>query len=66
VPQLLLTYEAAAVVLALSVRTLKRRIAAGDVTPVMVGGLPRIRRADLDAYVAALPSNGTERTHAQH
>lgn len=54
-PQLL-SYEAAADVLSVSVRTLKRVLADphSGLSPVRIGGGARIRTADLNAYVAHL------------
>lgn len=57
-PQLL-TYDAAASVLAVSERTVKRLVASGDLNAVRIGGGARIRTADLDAYVAALTPHST-------
>lgn len=50
----LIRYETAAELLDVSVRTLKRRIAAGDLHPISVGDAPRIRVAELDDYIAGL------------
>ncbi len=50
----LIRYETAAELLDISVRTLKRRIAAGDLHPISIGDAPRIRVAELDQYIAAL------------
>lgn len=52
--KLLLTRREVANLLGVSMRTLERRIAAGELPLVMVGGVPRVRRADLDKYVAGL------------
>ena len=54
VAPLLVSYEAAAEMLSVSVSTLKRRIAAGELHPVQVGGVVRLRVSDLNEYVAAL------------
>lgn len=51
---LLLTKRQAAAELACSVRGLERLVAGGAVRTVQVGGAVRIRRADLEAYVAGL------------
>ena len=45
----------AAAILRLSVRQVERLIASGKLVAVKVGGRTRIRRADLDAFVAGLP-----------
>jgi excisionase family DNA binding protein len=50
----LIRYETAAELLDISVRTLKRRIAAGDLHPISIGDTPRIRVVELDQYIAAL------------
>jgi excisionase family DNA binding protein len=49
-----LTYEQAATVLNCSVRHVKRLAAKGDLPTVDVGGLARIRVADLDQFVRNL------------
>lgn len=54
VPPLLLTYDHAAEVLATSRSTLKRMVRSGVLPVVKVAGSPRVRKADLDAYVARL------------
>jgi len=46
------TYETAADLLSVSVSTLKRRITAGDLRPVHIGGNARIRVSELNALVA--------------
>lgn len=51
---LLVSYSDAAAMLAISVSTLKRRLADGELTPVFVGGLARLRVADIETYVSAL------------
>jgi excisionase family DNA binding protein len=48
-------YRTAAQRLGVSVRTLKRRVAAGELPVVEIGGCRRIRESDLEAYVASLP-----------
>lgn len=53
-PPMLLTMPEAAAVLGLSERTIRRLVAAGEITPVKVLGRPRLRRDDLTAYVAGL------------
>lgn len=50
----LIRYETAAELLDVSVSTLKRRIAAGDLHPVSIGDTPRIRVAELDEYINGL------------
>ncbi len=50
----LLTKEEAATLLRCSTRTLERLVARDEVQTVLVRGGVRIRRADLDAYVAGL------------
>ena len=51
---LLLTKRDAAAALRVSTRTVERLIAAGTLRAVTVGSSPRIRRADLEAYVESL------------
>ncbi len=51
---LLLTKAEAAELLRLSERTLQRLISAGELPAVHVGGAARIRREDLEGYVASL------------
>ena len=59
----LLTLKQVAVVLGLSERSVRRIIQAGDLPAIRVGGSPRIRTADLRAYLdgapAYYPSEGT-------
>lgn len=62
VSPLLVSYSDAAAMLSISVSTLKRRLADGDLTPVFVAGLARIRVADLEAYVSNLPNRTTQET----
>ncbi len=52
----LVTYATAAQMLACSHRTVKRLVAAGALNTVRVGGLSRLRVADIDAYIADLPA----------
>ncbi|GAA4698029.1 excisionase family DNA-binding protein [Nocardioides nanhaiensis] len=52
--RLLLTKREAASLLAVSVRQLERLVAGDAIRTVRVGGGVRVRRADLDAYVAGL------------
>ncbi|SDP46401.1 DNA binding domain-containing protein, excisionase family [Klenkia soli] len=54
VEKMLLTKDQAATALGVSVRTLDRVVASGALTLVKVEGSARIRRADLDGYVAGL------------
>lgn len=51
---LLVSYDRAAAVLSCSTRQLKRLAAAGEIPTVRLGGLVRIRVADLEKFVAAL------------
>lgn len=53
-PPLLLDYADAADALRVSKATVKRLVAAGSLPTVKVNGATRIRRVDLDAYVARL------------
>lgn len=53
---MLLTYEEVATAMNCSTRHVKRLTADGSLTSVTVGGLTRVRVADLDAYVADLPA----------
>ncbi len=50
----LLTYAATATVLGVGERTVKRLVAAGDLTPVRIGGSSRVRVEQLDDYIARL------------
>ena len=47
----LITYQEAAIMLSISVRTLKRRIQAGMFTPVRDCGVVRLRPGDVNAYI---------------
>lgn len=47
----LLTYRQASVLLGVSERTVKRRVAAGTLTPVRDGGISRLRVTDLEAFI---------------
>lgn len=49
----LLTLAEASVVLGCSVKTVRRRIAAGDLVPVIDGGLRRITEQDLRVFINA-------------
>jgi excisionase family DNA binding protein len=59
---LLLDLPAAAELIGVSLSTVKRLVAAGDLTAVKVGRLTRIRREDAEAYVATL-GPGSFRDH---
>lgn len=57
----LLTYADCADALALSERTVKRLVAKGELPAVRIGpGTSRVRVTDLDAFVAALTTEGSE------
>ena len=56
----LVTYADAGRMLACSQRTIKRLVAAGHLTPVHIGGAARLRITDIDAYIAASASGGSE------
>jgi excisionase family DNA binding protein len=56
-PSLLVRYETAAELLEISVRTVKRLIAAGELQPVRLGGTSRLRRVDLETYIDQLANN---------
>lgn len=47
----LLTYAEASVYLGCSVKTVRRRVDAGQLVPVIDGGLRRITETDLRAYI---------------
>jgi excisionase family DNA binding protein len=51
---LLLTRDGAAWLLGVSVRTVSRLVAAGELRPVKVLGATRFRRDDIEAWAAAL------------
>lgn len=53
---MLLTLPETAHLLAVSRSTVERLVARGDLLGVRVAGSTRIRRGDLDAYIAALPT----------
>lgn len=53
-----MTYQQAGARLGISGRTVRRLCTSGELATVTVAGSPRIRRADLDAYVSALPARG--------
>jgi excisionase family DNA binding protein len=57
---LMLSTSKAAAVCGLSERTVRRLIASGRLPAVAVGSSRRIRAADLDRFVAELPSNARE------
>ena len=52
----LLTLKQVAVVLGLSERSVRRIIRAGDLPAIRIGGSPRIRSADLRAYLDGAPA----------
>lgn len=54
VPPLLLSYEDAAAALCLSVRSVQRLVAAGELRSVQLGGSVRIAVAELTRFVGAL------------
>lgn len=49
----LLTLDEAAAVLRVSVRTVQRLVASGQLRPIYVGRLPRFTEKELEAYCAA-------------
>ena len=51
VQTVLLSTEAVAVLLSLSVRTVRRMIAAGDIPVVRIGRAVRVRRVDIEALI---------------
>jgi excisionase family DNA binding protein len=53
-----LSLEAAATYTALSIKTLRRRIAAGDLAASRSGRLIRVRVRDLDAMFERIPGAG--------
>ncbi len=55
----LLTYAATATVLGVGERTVKRLVAAGDLTPVRIGGSSRVRVEDVDDYIARLTESAS-------
>lgn len=57
-PTLLVKYKTAAQLLDVSESTVKRLIKAGELHPVSIGGASRLRRTELEAFVAALQSDG--------
>lgn len=60
----LVTYDTAAVMLACSLRQVKRLIAAGDLPTVTIGGAKRIAVSDLDDYIGDHTSRHTEQESA--
>ncbi len=50
----LLSYAATAAVLGVAERTVKRLVAAGDLTPVRIGGSSRVRVEQVDDYIERL------------
>lgn len=55
---LCMKFSRVADLLAVSERTVDRLVASGALPVVEVGGAPRVRIADLDAYVQGLPVRG--------
>jgi len=55
----LLSYAATATVLGVGERTVKRLVAAGDLTPVRIGGSSRVRVEDVDDYIARLTESAS-------
>jgi excisionase family DNA binding protein len=49
----LLTTDDVAVILGVSVRTIRRLVASGQLRPVYVGRLPRFTEAEIQAYCSA-------------
>lgn len=62
---LLLTLPDVARMLAVSRATVERLVAAEDLASVKVGSGRRVRRADLDAYVASLPERSARAAAAR-
>jgi excisionase family DNA binding protein len=56
-PPLLIKYETAAQLLEVSVSTVKRLIKAGELHPVTIGGAARLRRSELEQFVANANAN---------
>ena len=54
----LLSYADACAVTGLSLSTIKRVIARHEIPALKIGRSVRIRRADLDAWLSALPTKG--------
>jgi excisionase family DNA binding protein len=52
--RLAVDYDDAAKLLSVSSRTVRRLVASGEIPVVMIGTLPRITTADLEAYVDTL------------
>ena len=63
--QLLLTDKESAALLRLSARTVRALIADGKLPAVKIGGATRIRRSDLDAFIAGQPASARIRDHAE-
>ena len=59
VQAVLLSAEAVAVLLSLSVRTVRRMIAAGDIPVVRIGRAVRVRRVDIEALIGRNLTGGT-------
>lgn len=60
-PRLLLDVEEAARLLMCSTKHVRRLMGTGEIPSVKVGELRRIRRVDLDVYVASLEGRGVQR-----
>ena len=61
--QLLLTDKDAATLLRVSARTVRAMIADGRLPAIKVGGATRIRRSDLDVFIAGQPATARFREH---
>ena len=57
----LLTYAEAGRLMAVSDSTVKRLVAAGDLTLVHIGGAARLRICDLDEFIEGLTVGSGER-----
>jgi excisionase family DNA binding protein len=57
--RLLLTKSEAAERLGVSVRSIERLVASGQLPQVQLGGLARFRASDLEAFVSGLPRHST-------
>jgi excisionase family DNA binding protein len=61
----LLTYAEAGRLMAVSDSTVKRLVAAGDLSPVHIGGAARLRICDLDSYIDALVGGPADRPNLE-